>query len=127
MPAPSVDARRVDRLLADLDREQFPVREAASAELAKLGESAVPALKRVLRQTPSLEVRRRVEQLLSRLEEWSPERLRILRALEALEHGATPEARRLLEALAAGAPEARLTQEAKASLLRLAKRTAARG
>jgi hypothetical protein len=49
-----------------------------------------------------------------------------LRALEVLEHIATPEAQQVLKTLATGAPEARLTQEAKASLARLARRTASR-
>jgi hypothetical protein len=47
--------------------------------------------------------------------------LRLLRAVEALEHVGTPEARQLLEALSRGAREARLTREAQASLRRLAK------
>ncbi len=47
-----------------------------------------------LADRPSLEVRHRVEQLLARLErpELPPEQLRRLRALEALERSATPEA-----------------------------------
>ncbi len=44
-----------------------------------------------------------------------------LRTVEVLEIAGTPEARQVLEQLAKGAPEARLTQEAKASLERLAK------
>jgi hypothetical protein len=36
-----------------------------------------------------------------------------------LEYSATPEARQLLESLTRGAPEAQLTQEAKAALERL--------
>ena len=47
-----------------------------------------------------------------------------LRAVEVLERIGTPEARQVLAKLADGAPEARLTQEAKASLQRLAKRSA---
>jgi truncated hemoglobin YjbI len=71
-------------------------------------------------------VRRRLESLLDSVEgpgeaEW----LRDVRALEVLEHIGTPEARQVLKVLAEGAPEARLTQEAKASLERLARRTAA--
>lgn len=46
----------------------------------------------------------------------------MLRAIEVLKVAATPEAKRLLEMLAAGAAEAELTREAKASLQRLAKR-----
>ena len=54
----------------------------------------------------------------------SPDELRALRAVEVLEHVGTPEARQVLEGLTQGAPEARLTQEAKASLERLARRPA---
>jgi hypothetical protein len=48
-----------------------------------------------------------------------PERLQALRAVEVLERIGTPEARKVLETLATGAPAARLTREAKASLGRL--------
>jgi hypothetical protein len=47
------------------------------------------------------------------------ERLQALRAVEVLERVGTPEARRLLETLAGGAPGARLTWEARAALGRL--------
>jgi hypothetical protein len=47
--------------------------------------------------------------------------LRQIRAVEVLEHIDGLEAGKLLEVLATGAPEARLTQETKASLERLAK------
>ena len=51
-----------------------------------------------------------------------PETLRILRAIEILEHVGTPEARRCLDVLAKGAPAARQTHEAKKALDRLTKR-----
>jgi hypothetical protein len=51
-----------------------------------------------------------------------PELLQALRAVAVLEDISTPQARRLLEQLASGAPEARLTREAQASLRRLALR-----
>jgi hypothetical protein len=49
----------------------------------------------------------------------SPETVRLVRAVEVLEHIGTAEARELLELLARGTPEARITREAKAALTRL--------
>jgi WD40 repeat protein len=112
---------QVTRMIEELDSNQFAVREKAAAELEELENSAEPALRQALADNPSLEVRRRIEQLLGKLDV-SPERLQKLRALEVLEHIATPEAREVLLALAQGAPKSRLTQEAKASLEQLNKR-----
>jgi hypothetical protein len=123
-PVPLVGPPCLAQLLQGLDSDQFTVREQASQELEKLGERAEPALRKALSDRPSAEVRRRVAALLERLDlAQSPMRLRQLRAVEVLERLGNPEARQLLEALAKGAPEARLTQEAKASLDRLTKRT----
>jgi RNA polymerase sigma factor (sigma-70 family) len=123
---PAVDQKRVVGLIADLDSNQFAVRESAEKELEKLGEIAGPACRKALEQKPTAEVRRRLEALLEKQsQEWqnpSSERLRTLRAIEVLEHMATAEAKQVLSSLTKGAPEARLTQEAKASLERLSKR-----
>ncbi|MGH7226952.1 MAG: WD40 repeat domain-containing protein, partial [Gemmataceae bacterium] len=43
---PAVDAKRLDRLLADLDSDDFAARQKAAEELAKLGEAAVPAFRK---------------------------------------------------------------------------------
>jgi hypothetical protein len=104
------------------------VRDKATRELESLGEVAGPVLQGALRGQPSLEVRRRVERLLELLHEQLPteERLRALRALQVLEHIGTPEARQVLESLAKGAPAARLTREAVASLKRLGGKPAER-
>jgi hypothetical protein len=123
-PVARPDEERLARLTQDLDDDQLAVRRQAAKELPELGDTAEPALRRGLEGTPSLELRRRIEQLLARLAEWSPERLRALRAVEVLEQSGTTEARRLLQELARGAPAARLTQEAQAALKRLAKRVA---
>jgi hypothetical protein len=121
-PAAAVDAKRVDRLIADLDSEEFAAREKAARELEELGDAAEPALRRLLGNKPSAEASRRAEALLERLDlARSPERLRVVRALEVLEHAATPEAKKLLGELAKGAPDAWLTREAKATLERLNK------
>ena len=64
------------------------------------------------------------QQLVEKIERDIPagDRLRALRTVAVLEYAGTPEARHVLVALAKGAPAARLTQEAKAALERLAKR-----
>jgi len=98
------------------------VREKAGIDLEQFEELAEPELRRALAGNPSVERRRRLESLLARLHDCSPERLRMVRATSVLEQVASAEAKVLLESLAKGAPEARLTQEAKASLARLAKR-----
>jgi WD40 repeat protein len=125
-PMAAGDRERIKARLAELDSNEFEVREQATAALMQLEEMALPGLQEVLKGKPSLEVRRRVEVLVARLEQPVPPgpRLRALRALEVLEAIGTPEARKVLEGLAQGAPEARLTQEAKASLLRLDRRSA---
>jgi RNA polymerase sigma factor (sigma-70 family) len=118
-PVPSA---QVAQLIRDLDDEQFAVREQAEAALQRLLESAASALRQVLDGKPSAEVRRRVTRLLERLEEGNtPAQLRSLRAIEVLERMGTPEARKGLEDLAKGIAGARQTQEAKASLIRLAR------
>jgi HEAT repeat protein len=124
-PVVAADPERVARLLADLDSDAFAVRDKATRELQEMGEAALPALRKALDGRPPLERRRRAEQLLERLAGWSPEQLYGLRAVEVLEQVGSPEARRLLRALAEGLPEARLTREAKASLQRLAHRPGA--
>jgi hypothetical protein len=119
---PIVEQQRLARLIADLDNSAFAVRSQATRDLEKLGVLAGPALRKALAAKPSLEVRQRVEQLLSKLDGpvTSSETLQFLRALEVLEHFGTEEARKILSALAKGAPEALLTQEAQASLSRMA-------
>ncbi len=121
--AEPVEAKAVTRLVLGLDSAAFATRQQAFEELTRMGRLAEPALRKALSGQPSPEVRRRVQQLLNKLAALpSGERLRALRALEALEQIGTPAAREVLEGLARGAPEARLTQAARASLERLARR-----
>jgi hypothetical protein len=124
-PVLPADARRIDRLIAELDSDDFPVRERATRELVEIGEAAEPALRRVLADKPSLEVRRRVEPMVKDLERRTATcstALRDWRAVEVLEYLGTPEARQLLQRLAGGVPSALLTREAKAALQRLGAR-----
>lgn len=92
--------------------------------MQKLGDLAESALRQTLAKKPTLEVRRRVQELLERLRGpvTRPDLLQSLRAVAVLEAIDTPGTRRLLENLAKGAPEARLTREAKTSLQRLEKK-----
>jgi hypothetical protein len=120
---PAVAADRLARLLADLDANDFKKREAASTELALLGKLAEAALKRAWEKQPSLEVRRRVEAILKKLDDRvSPAELHALRAVEVLELIGTPEARKVIESVARSAPTARAGEEAKAAQDRLARR-----
>ncbi len=57
----------VARLIDDLDNDQFQVREKASRELAKLGESVGEALRKAKRGNLSLEQARRIDRLLAAL------------------------------------------------------------
>jgi hypothetical protein len=121
---PPSDDKRLGQLITDLDNDEFAVRERAQRELERMGEEAVPALRKALAGKPALEVRRRIESILKKPRTLSPEMLQVVRAVEVLENIGTPEARELLKSLADGVPEAVLTQEAKASLERLARRPA---
>ncbi len=119
VPVRAPDAGRIRRLLAELDSDQFRVRERAEAELLKLGDKAEPALRQILREKQSLEAHRRVERILNRLESTvtSGDVLRGIRCVEVLEQMGTQAARQILKRLADGA-ESRLTREAKAALRR---------
>jgi hypothetical protein len=119
-----VSPEAVARLIADLDAENFKTRQNARRELAKLGEECEPALRGALAKRPSVELRRSLQELLSQLDEErkgspSGDVLRGARAVEVLEQIGTPEARQVLKTLATGAPLARLTHEAQATLQRI--------
>jgi hypothetical protein len=125
-PAPAADAKRIDALVVQLNDDEFEKREEASKELTKLGPQAEEALRKAAKDPASAEVARRVAELLTKVKEGavSGEGLRQARALEVLEGLGTPEARKVLDELAKGAGSASLTQQAKAALERLAKRSA---
>ncbi len=118
-PVAAADPQKVARLLTELDSPTFAVRERATRDLGALGPQAESALQKALAGQVSPEARRRIEELLRKL---NADRLRTLRAIEALEHLATPAAHAFLKDLAAGEPEAALTREAKATLDRLKRR-----
>jgi WD40 repeat protein len=123
-PLPAPDLARVPRLLADLDDNEFEVREAAYRQLRALGRLAEAPLRKALEGKPSAEVRKSVERLLSEITAAAlpAEEARQLRAVQVVEWIDTPAALALLEPLARGAPGLRPTHEAEAALRRLAGR-----
>lgn len=111
-------ADQIRRWIAELDHERFATREAASRELTKHLDVAAGFLEKELEKSPSAEVRRRVERLLS-LRKENPEPLRQEKAVRILEYVETAEATRVLEELAKARDGSRLSAEAKTALVRL--------
>ncbi len=124
LPIAAPNGKMIVNHIADLESEVFTERDAAMKELTKLGELAEPALSQALDKAPTLETRNRIKQLLDRLPNigTSGEPLRQARAVEVLENIGNPQARQLLEKLAAGARQANLTRDAIATLERLKRR-----
>ncbi len=104
------DPTRLKRLLAELDADDFFVREKATEELGKMGESVEPALRAARQATTEPEVKDRLQVLLAAIEEsrgipMPPgEPLRRLLSLQALEMSGTKEAFSVLEALSKNSP-----------------------
>jgi hypothetical protein len=95
--------------------------------LGLLGRAAEPALRQALKAPSSAEQRRRVVQLIETLEAPAPaQEVSAARAVEVLEWIGTPEAQRLLEELARGAPGSWLTEEAAGARRRLLRESQAR-
>jgi hypothetical protein len=124
-PVSSADARQIAKLIADLDNDNFVIRERAMNELEDIADLAETALRRILEGQPTPEVHDRVIHLLDQLQgtAHSPKRLGQLRGLEILGQIGSPDALQLIKTLAGGAPEASLTKQAKADLERLGKAT----
>jgi WD40 repeat protein len=122
-PTAHVDEKQVEALIKELDSDRFTVRERATKGLEALGEAAESVMQKTLKGNPALEVRRRLENLLEKLP-IGPKQLQMLRATETLEQIGSADARRVLEHLAKGMPDTRLTIEAQASLERLKARDA---
>ena len=108
----------VAKLLSDLDSEQFAIRQSATKTLDDLGEVAESAVHKALEGNPSLETRKRLEQFLDKRKK---EMIQKLRAIEALEQIGTSEARLILQTIAQGSPNPRVSQAASGALDRLAK------
>lgn len=115
-PPDKVDPAQLDRLIASLDATRYAVRQAAAAELVRIGPEALPAVEKAKAAVTSEEVRARLNVIHDRLT--GPENLipwlAELRAVEVLERIATPAAVEHLTALAAGgdSPTTRAAKQA---------------
>lgn len=120
-PCGAPDVQQISTLISDTANVKFAVRQEASAKLEKYGEEAEPQLIKAASYSPSAETRKRAERLLQKLENGGlkGDALRSVRAVEVLERIGTSEAKGLLQVLASGAPDGRVTMEAQASLKRL--------
>ena len=111
---------RVLQWIAALDDDEFTIREKASKELEELGHQAEMSLLRASKNARTLEFRRRVEILLEKLDaDSAPAMMREVRALKVLERISSLESSKILEHVAGGAADARLTREAKLALTRM--------
>jgi WD40 repeat protein len=119
-PVRPIEPARLSSLILELDSSEQVTRDRASAQLGLLAEQAVPAMRKAV-DSPSAEVRKRVKALLDSLDRpvVTGVRARPIRVVELLERLATAPARKLLGELSGGAPEARLTEEARSALERL--------
>lgn len=122
-PAPAPDEQKISDLIKKTNDKKYSVREAASSELVRLGEQAEAHLVRVLTMSNPPEIRIRAERALAKLQNGSlkGEALRSIRSVEVLERIGTAEARAIIERLAFGARDARLTMEAQAALKRMSR------
>jgi RNA polymerase sigma factor (sigma-70 family) len=118
---PAVDRKRIESLIGELDAEKFATREQASKELLAIGELAIVPLQRVLEKPPSEETRARAATILKKLGElsWTPDRQRVLDALELLEQVGTSMATGLLQEIERDALIPQIRSQAQQALQRL--------
>ena len=120
-----VDPKFIDKLFAELNHDSFQVRNKASQELAKYGIWIQGRLEDALKNPPSEEVARRVEQLFEKLNTpgalpLEMERLRVQRVMLVLEQVGSPAAIEVLRKLVRGGPERYLQIERQMALERSA-------
>jgi WD40 repeat protein len=118
----AVSTERIDMLIAELDSPRFPARQKASQALEAIGTQAAEKLRKALAAGPPADTAKRLKELIQKVEQSGPgseQDVRAVRAVEVLERIGTAEARQVLQALAEGAPGARLTRDAHEALSRL--------
>ncbi len=119
--APDDDPRRIDRLITELDNDDYAIREKANDELKKLGRRAEKQLRQRLKDGSTPEARKRIDELLKDAAQPAPSRdaFCLQRGLETLEIIGQPEARTALEDLARDANTQAMRDSILAGLRRL--------
>jgi hypothetical protein len=119
--APAVDLKQIAAWVRDLDSDQFDARDDAYRALAKVGVAAEATLRKARTGNVSLEMRRRIDDLLQMIDSSSltTAEVRAVRAVEVAERIATPEALELLATWASGDAGAVLTREARMAVGRM--------
>jgi hypothetical protein len=108
----------VPALVRDLSHPKFATRQRVTDALVRLGEFALPTLRKAQASGPDEETRRRLQQVVGRATSTG---YRKLRAVAVLEEIADAAAVRVLKSLSRGQPESLQTVEAMVALRRLRK------
>ncbi len=130
-PVSRPDQKNLQAHIESLDADEYDRRQSAQMELSELGPIIRSDLQKALKEhkAPSAEFRNRIERLLADMENpvvRSGGMLRGLRAIRVLERINTPEAWEIIETVAGGVKDSRLTRSAEAALARHRARTTQR-
>jgi hypothetical protein len=114
-----IPADRVSKWVAELNDDDFSVRDAATRHLAAVGDQVKRALRETLTHDISLEQKRRITELLEGARLLRPgDALRGVRAVRMLETIDSKDGRLILKTLAGGDPDSAVTREAMDALTR---------
>ena len=85
---PAFDAKPIEKLVAELDSDTFATRERATRDLTAMGELAIVPLQRQLEKDLPFEANKRIHLILEKIGQTplTPERVRVLEAIELLEN-----------------------------------------
>lgn len=127
-PLGKASAAHIEKLIADLASRDPNTSAGAASELERIGLEAEVPITNASRFAKTPETRAKAQGILDALRgiPESPDLIRNIRAMTALENIAGPGARELLEAFAAGPSGSRETAEAKSSLAAIVRKAVAR-
>ncbi len=119
-----VEPDKITKMLKDLDSTEFKIRDEATKGLLSYGRWMEGRLREELKAAGSIEVYRRMEDLLTKITQdgslsLKQERLRLYRAMHLLEIAGTPAAVQVFEELARKGPEEAFRDDAKVTLERI--------